>query len=79
ISIDIGGGVNNTGSASYSAEVDDLDPQLVTEECYHFPFVYAPVEKGSEIGKIIIKYKEKEVASAPIVAEESVEYYAKQE
>ena len=79
INIDVVGGIKNTVSASYSAEINVLDPQLVTVECYHFPFVYAPVEQESEIGKIIIKYKEKEVASAPIFAEESVEYYAKQE
>lgn len=79
INIDVVGGIKNTVSASYSAEINVLDPQLLTVECYHFPFVYAPVEQGSEIGKIIIKYKEKEVASAPIFAEESVEYYAKQE
>ena len=79
IHIDVVGGVKNTVSASYSAEINVLDPELVTVECYHFPFLYAPVEKGSEIGKVIIKYKEKEVAFAPIVAEESVEYYAKQE
>ena len=48
-------------------------------ECYHFPFLYAPVNKGDKIGKIIIKYQEKEVISVPLVAEESVEYYAKQE
>lgn len=79
INIDVVGGDKNSFSASYSAEINVLDSQYITIECYHFPFVYAPVEKGSEIGKIIIKYKEKEVVSAPIVAEESVEYYAKQE
>lgn len=79
IGIDIVGGEKNTVSASYSAEVSVLNPDYVTVECYHFPFVYAPVEKGSEIGKAVIKYKEKEVASVPIVAEESVDYYAKQE
>lgn len=79
INIDVVGGDKNTVSASYAAEISVLNPQLVTVECYHFPFLYAPIEKGSEIGKVIIKYKEKEVASVPIVAEESVEYYAKQE
>ena len=79
INIDVVGGDKNTVSASYSAEIHVLNPQLVTVECYYFPFLYAPVEKGSEIGRVIIKFKEKEVASVPIAAEESVEYYAKQE
>lgn len=79
INIDIVGSEKNTVSASYSAEISVLNPELVTVECYHFPFLYAPVQKGEELGKIIIKYKEKEVASVPIIAEESVEYYAKQE
>lgn len=79
VQIDVAGGVKNTVSASYSAEVSVLNTQLVTVECYHFPFLYAPVNKGDKIGKIIIKYQEKEVISVPLVAEESVEYYAKQE
>ena len=79
VNINVVGGYQDKISASYSAEVNVLDPEQVTVECYYFPFVYAPVEQGSEIGKIIVKYKEKEVSSAPITAEESVEYYAKQE
>ncbi len=65
-------GDKNTVSASYSAEIHVLNPQLVTVECYYFPFLYAPAEKGSEIGRVIIKFKEKEVASVPIAAEEKV-------
>lgn len=79
ININVVGGDKNTVSASYSAEINVLNPKLVTTECYYFPFAYAPVEKGSEIGRIVVKYKEKDVASVPIVAEEGVEYYAKQE
>ena len=79
VNINVVGGVKDKVSAAYSAEVNVLSPEYVTVECYYFPFVYAPVEQGDEIGKIIVKYKEKEVTSAPITAEESVEYYAKQE
>ncbi|MDE6658583.1 MAG: D-alanyl-D-alanine carboxypeptidase [Eubacterium sp.] len=79
VNINVVGGNKDKVSASYSAEVNVLNPEYVTVECYYFPFVYAPVEQGEEIGKIIVKYKEKEVTSAPITAEESVEYYAKQE
>ena len=59
INIDVVGGDKNTVSASYSAEIHVLNPQLVTVECYYFPFLYAPAEKGSEIGRVIIKFKEK--------------------
>lgn len=77
--INMAGGMKDTVSAAYSAEINVLNPQLITVECYCFPFVYAPVKGGSEIGKAVIKYKEKEICSVPIVAEEDVEYYAKQE
>lgn len=79
IQINTAGGMKDMVSASYSAEISVLNPQLVTVECYCFPFVYAPVKNGSEIGRAVIKYKEKEICSVPIVAEEDVEYYVKQE
>ena len=56
-----------------------LNTNYLTVEYYYFPFVYAPIKKGEEIGKAVIKYKEKEIASAPLAAEESIEYYVKQE
>lgn len=79
IQVNIVGGIKNTVTASYSGEIRVLNPQNATVECYCFPFVYAPVKKGDEIGKVIVKYKEKEVFSAVITAEEDVDYYAKQE
>ena len=79
ICINAVGGMNNGVNASYSGEVSVVNPQYVTVEIYHFPFVYAPVNKGDEIGKVIIKYKEKEIKTVPILAQESIEYYGKQE
>ncbi|MCH5316904.1 MAG: D-alanyl-D-alanine carboxypeptidase [Eubacterium sp.] len=79
VNIDVVGGMKNTVSASYFAEITVINPQYVTVEYYYFPFVYAPVNKGDEIGKAVIKYKEKEMNSVPIKAEESIEYYGKQE
>lgn len=77
--INIVGGVQNTVSASFSAEISVLNPQYLSVEYYYFPFLYAPVKKGSEIGKAVIKYKEKEVLSVSLLAEEDVNYYVKQE
>ena len=79
VSIDVVGGEKSTVSASISADISVINPQLVTVEYYYFPFYYAPVNKGEEIGKAVIKYKEKEISSVPIIADESIEYYAKQE
>ena len=73
------GGIQDKLNASYSAQINVVNPQLITVECFCFPFVYAPVKKGSEIGTAVIKYKEKEICSVPITAEEDVEYYVKQE
>lgn len=79
IKINVAGGTADIVSASYSAEISVLNPQHVKVECYCFPFVYAPIQKGSEIGKAVIKYKEKEVLSVAITAEENIDYYVKQE
>lgn len=79
IEIDVVGGTQNTVSASYNAEISVLNTQYITVECYYYPFVYAPVKKGEEIGTAVIKYKEKEIASVSIIAEAGVEYYVKQE
>lgn len=79
INIEAVGGVKNTVSASYSADVSVINEKNLTVEIYHFPFLYAPVKKGTEIGKVIIKYKEKEISSSPIVADEDVDYYGRQE
>lgn len=79
ISIDVVGGEKSTASASFSADISVINPQLITVEYYYFPFHYAPINKGEEIGKAVIKYKEKEISSVPIMADESIEYYAKQE
>ena len=79
VSIDVAGGDTDTVSASFSAEISVINPQYITVDYYYFPFIYAPVKKGDEIGKVIIKYKEKEITSAALIAEEDVEYYVKQE
>lgn len=79
LNIPIVGGEKNLLCASYSTDVSVLNQKNITVEIYHFPFVYAPVKKGAEIGKVIIKYKEKEISSAPIVADEDVNYYGRKE
>ncbi len=79
IQINAVGGIQDKLNASYSAQINVVNPHLITVECFCFPFVYAPVKKGSEIGTAVIKYKEKEICSVPITAEEDVEYYVKQE
>ena len=79
VEVNIVGGVKNVLTAEYEKEIRVVNPQLITVEVYHFPFIYAPVTKGDEIGIVIIKYKEKEIARAPAIAGESVEYYAEQE
>lgn len=79
IKIDVVGGVKERVKASFFAEISVINPQYITVEYYYFPFIYAPVNKGDEIGKAVIKYKEKEITSAALIAEESIEYYAKQE
>ena len=47
---------------------------LVTVSLYAKPFLYAPVKKGDVVGKAVVKYKEKEIASLPLAACEDVEY-----
>ena len=72
------GGVKNSVKCSYSAQIKTLDKRKITVELYTMPFVYSPVKKGNIIGKAVIKYKEKEIASCNITAQEDVEYYVKQ-
>lgn len=69
------GGSADTVKASYSADISVLNEKYVTVELYAFPFVYCPVEKGSEIGKAVIKYKEKEILTVALTAQESAQYY----
>ena len=68
------GGVKDKIKCSYSAEVSVLNKNLVTVELYVFPFVYCPVSVGDQIGKAVIKYKEKEIRTVKITADESAEY-----
>lgn len=68
------GGVKDKIKCSYSAEVSVLNKNLVTVELYVFPFVYCPVSAGDQIGKAVIKYKEKEIRTVKITADESAEY-----
>lgn len=73
------GGEKNSVRGDYSANVSVLNPNEVTVELYAFPFIYAPVKKGEQIGKAVIKYKEKELLTVPVTAGENVNYYARQE
>ncbi|MCD7872406.1 MAG: D-alanyl-D-alanine carboxypeptidase [Clostridiales bacterium] len=75
LKIDVVGGNKNSITASYSADVYVVDKNKITVELYAFPFLYSPVKEGDEIGKAVIKYKEKELKSVPITADENVEYY----
>lgn len=75
--VDVVGGTKDTISAVYDANVNVIDKYLITVEIYHFPFIYAPVKIGDEIGKAVVKYKEKEILSVPLVADENVDYYGK--
>lgn len=77
--VDVVGGTKDTISAIYDANVNVIDKYLITVEIYHFPFIYAPVKVGEEIGKAVVKYKEKEILSVPLIADENVDYYGKQE
>lgn len=77
--ISIVGGKDNQVKSSYQSNVTVLFKDYVNVEIYHFPFLYAPVKKGDEIGRAIIKYKEKEIASVPITADADVEYYVEQQ
>lgn len=69
------GGTKNTIKCAYSGEVSVLNKNLVTVELYAYPFVYCPVSAGDKIGKAVIKYKEKEILSVDITAQENAEYY----
>lgn len=76
--VNVVGGTKDTISAIYDANVSVLDKYQLSVEIYHFPFIYAPVKIGDEIGKVVIKYKEKEILSVSLVADENVDYYGKQ-
>lgn len=78
-SVNVVGGNENTVYSSYNSEINVLNKDSVTVEIFHFPFVYAPVKKGDVIGKAVIKYKEKEIASVPVTADADVDYYVKQQ
>ncbi len=73
------GGEKNSVKGEYSASVSVLNKNEITVELYAFPFIYAPVKQGDEIGKAVIKYKEKELLTVPVTACENVNYYAQQE
>ena len=73
------GGEKNSVKALYNADIKVVDRNKITVELYTFPFVYAPVKKGDVLGRAVIKYKEKELMSVLIMADENVNYYAKQE
>ncbi len=77
--VNVVGGTKDTISATYCADVNVIDKYLLTVEIYHFPFIYAPVKVGDEIGKAVVKYKEKEILSVPLISDENVDYYGKQE
>ena len=78
VNINIVGAGKDTLTAEYKKEISVVDPQYLTVEVYHFPFIYAPISVGDEVGEAVIKYKDREIARVAVVAGESVNYYAKQ-
>ncbi len=79
VDVPVVGGNKDSTAALYSVNVSVINTKYLTVEYYYFPFVYAPVSRGSEIGKAVIKYKEKEIACVPLKAQESIAYYVRQE
>lgn len=78
LSINIVGAQQNTINAVYSADLSVLNGGDIMTEIYYFPIIYAPVNKGDELGFAVIKYKDKEISRVPILANESIEYYGEQ-
>ncbi len=68
------GSLKSSVKAAYSGSVVVPNKNLVTVCLYAKPFLYAPVKKGEPVGKAVVKYKEKEIASLPLAACEDVEY-----
>lgn len=68
------GSAKSAVKAAYSGSVVVANKNLVTVSLYAKPFLYAPVKKGDVVGKAVVKYKEKEIASLPLAACEDVEY-----
>ncbi len=68
------GSAKSAVKAAYSGSVVVPNANLVTVCLYAKPFLYAPVKKGDSVGKAVVKYKEKEIASLPVEACEDVEY-----
>lgn len=79
LDINVVGAGKNTVNVLYSADVSALKKDYVTAELYYFPIIYAPVNKGEELGFAVIKYKDKEISRVPILANESIEYYGEQQ
>lgn len=75
ISVPAVGGTKDVIECSYFADVSVLNKDYVTVELYAFPFVYCPVSAGDKIGKAVVKYKEKEIQTVYITAEDNAEYY----
>lgn len=70
------GGTENSVAAICRASVRVLSKNRVTYELYLLPFVYCPVRRGQVIGRVVVKYDEKELLTADITAAGDVEYYA---
>lgn len=79
LDINVVGSDTNTVSAVYSADIAALKKESITAEIYYFPIIYAPVNKGDELGYVVIKYKDKEISRVPVLANESIEYYGEQQ
>jgi len=79
LDINVVGAQQNTVKAVYHAKAAALNKESVTAELYYFPIIYAPVNKGDEIGVAVIKYKEKEISRVPVLANESINYYGEQQ
>lgn len=68
------GSSKSSVKVAYSGSVTVPNENLVTVQFYAKPFLYAPVKQGETVGKAVVKYKEKEIASLPLTAQENVEY-----
>lgn len=68
------GSSKSSVKVAYSGSVTVPNENLVTVQFYAKPFLYAPVKQGETVGKAVVKYKEKEIASLPLTAQEDVEY-----
>ncbi len=71
--IPVVGAQKNEIRCSYKGEFYLLG-EPVTEE-YYFPFLYAPIKKGEQVGIAFVYYGKKLAERLPITADEDLKYY----